>query len=306
MDGPAARQPAAVARLRQPGGAGARPRARAPSSRSPASRTRRAPGHLALAALQAAAVPFFKVFLGAHLLLGLGIAFLLARGRLAPRARSSWRRPSRSPRAALVLGQGGETVAVTLAPLDLVRVTRETLGPRAARRRARSRLPPLALAAALPRPATRGAAARPAAPCAGPARRLRDSRRWRSPAGRSACCSASRRPRCSQDQRVVNDAAYLVEQSGPLLWLFAALGPGALRSVADKAPARRARPCCSWRRPPPGSTSRRRRRQRPTACRPPWCVRCGRSPPLRVRATSCCSGPAAATRPRRSCSPVDA
>src|SRR4030095_12768025 len=38
------------------------------------------PGHLALAALQAAAVPFFKVFLGAQLLLGLGAAFLLARG----------------------------------------------------------------------------------------------------------------------------------------------------------------------------------------------------------------------------------
>jgi hypothetical protein len=28
----------------------------------------------------------------------------------------------------LVLGQGGETVAVTFAPLDLVQVTRETLG----------------------------------------------------------------------------------------------------------------------------------------------------------------------------------
>ena len=48
-------------------------------------------GHLALAALQAAAAPFFKVFLGAHLVLGLGVARLggrrrHAQGRLRARA----------------------------------------------------------------------------------------------------------------------------------------------------------------------------------------------------------------------------
>ncbi len=58
-------------------------------------------GHLGLAALQSAAVPFFKVFLGAHLLLGLGVAWLLA--RRAPRGallarRASLRGRHRRPR----------------------------------------------------------------------------------------------------------------------------------------------------------------------------------------------------------------
>ena len=58
-------------------------------------------GHLALAALQSAAVPFFKVFLGAHLLLGLGVAWLLARTRPAPGAppgRAALRARHRRPR----------------------------------------------------------------------------------------------------------------------------------------------------------------------------------------------------------------
>jgi hypothetical protein len=84
-------------------------------------------GHLALAALQAAAVPFFKVFLGAHLLLGLGVAWLAARH--APRrALFLAAVPCALATVALALGQGGETVRVVLAPLDLARVTRETLG----------------------------------------------------------------------------------------------------------------------------------------------------------------------------------
>ena len=58
-------------------------------------------GHLGLAALQAAAVPFFKVFLGAHLLLGLGCR--LAPGAPgaapgAPRRRPALRVRDRRPR----------------------------------------------------------------------------------------------------------------------------------------------------------------------------------------------------------------
>jgi hypothetical protein len=70
-------------------------------------------GWLAIAAALALAVPFFKVFLGAHLLLGLGLAMA------APCALAT---------AALVLGRGGQTLDVGLAPLDLIRTTREGLG----------------------------------------------------------------------------------------------------------------------------------------------------------------------------------
>jgi hypothetical protein len=178
------------------------------------------PGHLALAALQAAAVPFFKVFLGAQLLLGLGAAFLLARGarRFALLAVAA---PAGLVTALLVLGQGGETLAVRLAPLDLVQVTRETLGL--------ARVGGIALVAAalvwlflslglravgLPdalralRGPTLGSALAAMALCG-----------W--PLGLLLRVSA---PEVLAGQKVVNDAAYLVEQSGPLLWTFAALG----------------------------------------------------------------------------------
>ncbi|HEX9188588.1 MAG TPA: hypothetical protein VGB87_16025, partial [Vicinamibacteria bacterium] len=84
-------------------------------------------GSLALAALLGGALPFFKVFLGAHLLLGLGVAFLLARPprRLSIALAAA---PCALATAALVLGQGGETVRVAMAPFDLARITRETLG----------------------------------------------------------------------------------------------------------------------------------------------------------------------------------
>ncbi|HLA76101.1 MAG TPA: hypothetical protein VJU18_00835, partial [Vicinamibacteria bacterium] len=82
-------------------------------------------GWLVLAAALGAAVPFFKVFLGAHLLLGLGVSALLDR-------RSRWSTalaglPCLAGTGALALGQGAQTVAVALIPFDLVRVTRETL-----------------------------------------------------------------------------------------------------------------------------------------------------------------------------------
>jgi hypothetical protein len=175
-------------------------------------------GHLLLAAVQAAAVPFFKVFLGAQLLLGFVAAFLLARERrrvpllllAAPCALAT---------AALVLGQGGETVAVSFAPLDLVRVTRETLGLSPLQGR---RLLVWALVWLLGSLGLR---------VFGVGRALRALRGslaastlatmaligW--PLGLLIRVSA---PDVLPGQRPVNDAAYLVEQSGPLLWIFAA------------------------------------------------------------------------------------
>jgi hypothetical protein len=189
-------------------------------------------GHLALAAFQAAAVPFFKVFLGAHLLLGLGVAWLLAkrspRGPLLLMAL-----PCAAATSALAFGEGGDTVRLVLAPLDLARVTRETLG-----------LAPLdgwpllwwaalwvfaslglrlvGVAASIKAlRATASASALGAVALVG----------W--PLGLACRVSA---PEVLPGQKVVNDAAYLVEQSGPLLWIFAAI---ALASLAT-GPARRA------------------------------------------------------------------
>ena len=178
----------------------------------------RRPGQLALAAFQAAAVPFFKVFLGAHLLLGLAVAFLLARGA-SRRALVVAAAPAALATAALVLGQGSETVAVTFAPLDLVHVTSRHARALAARRRA-ARGCRGAVAAALPRPEARRAgeafrALRGTAVASATAAMALSG--W--PLGLLFRVSA---PEVLKDQRVVNDAAYLVEQSGPLLWVFAA------------------------------------------------------------------------------------
>jgi len=192
----------------------------------------RAPTPLALAALQAAAVPFFKVFLGAHLLLGLGAAFVLSRA--APRrALLVVAAPAALVTALLVLGQGGETIAVSLAPLDLVGVTRETLGlaPAHGLALAASALVWLVLSLGLRLvglPDAMRALRGPALPCAIAAMGLSG---W--PLGLLLRVSA---PEVLEGQKFVNDAAYLVEQSGPLLWLFAALTFARLAA----SPARRA------------------------------------------------------------------
>jgi hypothetical protein len=177
-------------------------------------------GWLALAVVQALAVPFFKVFLGAHLLLGLGAAAVLhRRHRLGPLLATAL--ACGLGTAALVLGQGAQTVAVAFAPLDLVRVTRETLelaplpGPSlfvfslfwvacslglrllglpAALRALRSDHAPAVALAAMALAA------------------------W--PLGLLFRVSA---PEVLEGQRVVNDAAYLIEQGGPLLWIFTSL-----------------------------------------------------------------------------------
>jgi hypothetical protein len=175
-------------------------------------------GWLLLAALLALAVPFFKVFLGAHLLLGLGAAFVLRR---RPRGLLAVMAPAGLATAVLVMGQGGATVDVTLAPLDLVHATRTTLG-----------LPPLAgvpllgwtvlwivaslgvRALALPA-AVRALREGPAAATALGSMSLAA---W--PLGLLFHVSA---PEVLPGQTVVNDAAYLVEQGGALLWIFTAL-----------------------------------------------------------------------------------
>ncbi|HEY6552522.1 MAG TPA: hypothetical protein VI669_04165, partial [Vicinamibacteria bacterium] len=182
---------------------------------------------LGLAAAFAGAVPFFKVFLGAHLLLGVGVVVLL-RGR--PLSRSTpmlwFAVPCALATAALVLGQGGQTVDVVLAPFDLARVTRSSLD-----------LPPLSGLAFLAwaalwtvaslglrvlglgpaMAALRGGATLPAIlgamALAG----------W--PLGLLFRISA---PEVLPGQKFVNDAGYLLEQSGPLLWIFALTGVAAL------------------------------------------------------------------------------
>jgi hypothetical protein len=169
-----------------------------------------------VASVLAVAVPFFKVFLGAHLALGLLVALARTRRREVAVVCAVVSMAT----LALAMGQGGRTVAVTFAPLDLVRISRESLG-----------LPPLSgtrLAgfAVLWIAASLGLrlAGLPAA-----LRALRESNliapalavmalaAW--PLGLLFRVSA---PEMLEGRKAVNDAAYLVEQGGPLLWLFTA------------------------------------------------------------------------------------
>lgn len=164
----------------------------------------------------AVAVPFFKVFLGAHLALGLLVALVRSRRREVALVFGLVSMAT----LALAVGQGGQTVAVTLAPLDLVRITRESLGL------APLEGPRLAGFAVLWLAASLGLRlfGLPAA-----VRALRQSNvmapalaamalaAW--PLGLLFRVSA---PEMLEGQKAVNDAAYLVEQGGPLLWLFTA------------------------------------------------------------------------------------
>ena len=183
-------------------------------------------GHLALAALQAAAVPFFKVFLGAHLLLGLGVAFLLARG--APRlGLAVAAAPAALVTALLALGRGGETLVIAFAPLDLVHVTRETLGlaPLQGRALASAALLWLLLSLGVRLVGVSDALYALRGPALGSAVAAMALSGW--PLGLLFRVSA---PEVLEGQKVVNDAAYLVEQSGPLLWVFATLALARLAS----------------------------------------------------------------------------
>lgn len=190
-------------------------------------------GWLWLAAAQAAAVPFFKVFLGAHLLLGLGLSALL--GRRPARQALAVALPCASATALLVLGQGGSTVDVTLAPLDLVRITRESLA-----------LAPLT-GVALAGWAVLWLLASLGLRIVGVAEAVRalHGGAWGTSALAVMALAAwplgllfrVAAPEMLAGQKTVNDAAYLVEQGGPLLWVFTAL---ALAARAGEGLARRA------------------------------------------------------------------
>ena len=178
-------------------------------------------GHLLLAAGLALAVPFFKVFLGAHLLLGLGAAALLASARgLGPFVTVAL--PCALATLALASGQGGETVEVALAPLDLVRVTRETLGLTPLGGVALAAWSGFWLAASLGlRLLGLPAAARALRPRSRPIETVLAAMALSAwPLGLLFRVSA---PEVLPGQKTVNDAAYLVEQGGPLLWIFTAV-----------------------------------------------------------------------------------
>ncbi|MFN8095866.1 MAG: hypothetical protein U0599_27215 [Vicinamibacteria bacterium] len=173
-------------------------------------------GSLVLAGALGAAVPFFKVFLGAHLLLGLGVAFLLGRpARRRPVLLAAL--PCALATAALVLGQGGETVAVSVAPFDLARITRETLGLAPASGVAFAAWAAFWVLASLGLRVTGLAEALRSlrGPVIASALATIALSGW--PLGLAFDVSA---PEVLPGQKFVNDAAYLVEQSGPVLWLF--------------------------------------------------------------------------------------
>jgi hypothetical protein len=177
-------------------------------------------GWLALAIVQAFAVPFFKVFLGAHLLLGL-LAGALFGGRRMRGALAAVAAPCAIATALLALGQGGRTVEVAWAPLDLVRVTRESLnlspvtGPRLAAWSIFWVLASLGLRViGIP------AAARALRGAAPVATVLAAMALVGWPLGLLFRVSA---PQVLEGQKVINDAAYLLEQAGPLLWIFTAM-----------------------------------------------------------------------------------
>jgi hypothetical protein len=172
---------------------------------------------LFLGAALAFAVPFFKVFLGAHLVLGLAAA-----AALGPRRRAGGTLAAALPcaiaTALLVLGTGGRTVDVALAPLDLVRMTRESL-----------ELVPLG-SAGLAGWAVLWVLASLGLRVLGLPAALRTLRAGPSPAAAAAAMALTAwplgllvrvsAPEMLPGQRVVNDAAYVIEQGGPILWIF--------------------------------------------------------------------------------------
>ncbi len=175
-------------------------------------------------------MPFFKVFLGAQLLLGLGVAFLLARGarRSALLAVAA---PAGLVTALLVLGQGGETLAVRLAPLDLVQVTRETLGlaPVDGIALVAAALVWLFLSLGLRAVGLPDALRALRGPALGSALAAMALCGW--PLGLLLRVSA---PEVLAGQKMVNDAAYLVEQSRAAALDLRRARPGALRVLAAR------------------------------------------------------------------------
>ena len=189
---------------------------------------------LALAVLQAAAVPWFKVFLGAQLALSLALAALLValrggkagetppapappvRGGRPPRRRGPAGLPAAPPRRDGGAGRGG------VAPLRMVGESLRDSGS-AARPRAGCFSPPFR-GSRLAGPAQLGLpAAWKASSPGGP--RPPPPRGSRCRAGRSACSSTSR-PGTSRSA-LPSATIYFVEQSGAVLWVFTAIAVAA-------------------------------------------------------------------------------
>jgi hypothetical protein len=189
-------------------------------------------GWLVVAALQAAAVPFFKVFLGAHLLLGLGLAMPLGRWRQA-RPLLALALPCALATAALVFGQGGQTLGVSLAPLDLVRETRQILGLHAVSGLALGAWALFWVVASLGLRLVGLPVAVQSLRGPWPAARVMA---WMAlaawPLGLLFRVSA---PRTVAGQKPFNDVYVLIEQGGPLLWIFTAI---ALATLATGPRAR--------------------------------------------------------------------
>ena len=266
------------------------------SSPSRATSSRRRRGHLALAAVLAAAVPFFKVFLGAHLLLGLGVAALL--GPAVPAGRSS---AVGLPCALATAGPrprpGWRDGEVVLAPLDLASgdardasACPHSTAPRSSAGAASGSPPRSACgSSAVPAPGAPCAAGGTAAASALGAMALCG---W--PLGLLFRVSA---PEVLEGQKIVNDAAYLVEQGGPLLWIFTAI---ALAAFARERAAARPRGGGGASSSPSPATVQFVGEEGHDPARPHprrrWSARWTLSSACQVRGRSCSSGRAAATR----------
>jgi hypothetical protein len=195
-------------------------------------RTGEGSGFLALATALALAVPFFKVFLAAQLLLGLAVGFALGRDRLGALLVAV---PAAAAVAALVLGPGSATLTVALDPLLAVRANRQLLG-----------LPPaegLALAAW----ACVWIATSLGLRVLGLGRAFEAIRSGHAAAVAFATLAFTGWPlgllfrvhptELLQRRAHFNEATYFLEQSGPLLWVFfvlaiTAVGLAGARAVA--------------------------------------------------------------------------
>ena len=256
--------------------------------------------------LLAAAVPFFKVFLGAHLLLGLG-AGALSCGRERRRAPGcSWPLPCAPGHGRPALGQGGADASSPLPRSTSCGITRETPGPRAAGAAPRSRGWAVALALAVPGPArARRARARrrsPAGPPPAAALAVMALAAW--PLGLLFRVSAPRdagRPEARQRRRVPRRAGRAAAVD------LHRAGPGrAGRAGGRRRAGRRGWPPRSRCPRPSQFVVKKAHGAAPTPSRPRWCAPCARWRRAAGRATSCCSVRAPAIRRCRSCSPAAA
>ncbi len=191
-------------------------------------------GWLALALVQTAAVPWFKVLLGAHLALALGIAAAVGlwRARKAPLAggtRAGWIAPALAAAVAglaalpLVRGGTGEQVEVVLAPLRLVAESVLQLGghPRGFAWMALATIPwlvvSLGVRVAGVREAWSAVARGPAFAAAAAALAL---------VGWPLALLFHVAARDIDGRELPSATIYFVEQSGAVLWAFAALALG--------------------------------------------------------------------------------